>query len=171
MIRSMFRLRRRLLTFAAAVSLMPGVAVLALWVRSYYADDLVEWQEPGDAPFLIHDVWANAGSFHVVADVRTMRDGEEDGEARAMPAARVWKVWHRPAEPVYHFDPPLGWNRLGFWYEQGDAHGERWTIPMWPAALVFALLPVTRIGVVLARRRHSKRDQSAPPCGPATAGP
>ena len=35
-------MRRRLLNFLTALSLLPGVAVVAMWVRSYAARDTVQ---------------------------------------------------------------------------------------------------------------------------------
>jgi hypothetical protein len=150
-------MNRRLLNLVTAVSLVLCVAVVALWVGSYFRSDLVTCEEPGESPFVIHQVWVTRGRVCVVEDVRGMRDEEIDADATfVVPTRRRWSWDVRPPKAVEPFPgrrlSPL--NRAGFFKDFGDAHGVRWVFPL-GALLVPALaLPLGRFLVVWANRRR-----------------
>ena len=159
-------LRRRLLGALSLLSLILCGATVVLWVRSYFVTDLIDCEEPGEEPFLVHDVWSERGSVLISEDIRGTRfsgDGEESGQSP--PTTRRWSVASRMVETSAPFGPPTSfWNYAGFWHEYGDAHGERWVFPLWPAAVLLGLLPAAR-GSVIWTRLHRVRAGLCPSCG------
>lgn len=155
---------RRCFTFVSALSLLLCLATASVWARSYFASDLVECQEPGDAPFDVRDVWCAKGRLCFARDTRAVRDNVEDSAA-AVAEHRAWSYERRPAETYQPFTSSNSiWNRLGFWHEEGDAHGESWAAPFWPFAAGFGALPGLRLGrwIAAGGRRGMGRCRS---CG------
>jgi len=149
--------RVRLLNLLTLLSLLLCVAACVLWVRSYFKSDLIECEEPGESPFVIHGVWAARGSVYVVEDIRGMRDEEVYADAPlAVPTRRRWSLDVRAPERV---EPYPGQalslaNRAGFFEEFGDAHGVRWAFPLWAVAVPALVLPTARLAEVWSQRRR-----------------
>jgi hypothetical protein len=76
---------RGLLNLLTSLSLLSCVAVAALWVRSYFVSDIIECEEPGPAPFVMHAAWPVRGRICIVEDIRGTRAEELDADVSPVP--------------------------------------------------------------------------------------
>jgi len=138
-------MKRRLFNVLSGASLVLCVATIGIWVRSYSISDVVTCEEPGrDSPWVIHVLWASRGRVAFGNDFVGVHSWDvNDGGPTT---SRYWMFEQMPAEPLRPHDEPisiLGW--LGFFYEQGQAHGENWVVPIWFITLLTAVPSLIRV--------------------------
>jgi hypothetical protein len=165
-------MKRRLLN-STALSLLLCIAVVLVWVQSYSVSDVftyihrrqgasdvrvrVEFNQ-GVARFMLVD-FAFRGPAAWVADAEAMTDGW---------AAEGYRGWWRrqaPRSPATRSDRYL----LGFRHESGtfvhflnlSERRRAVTVPMWPAAVLFGVLPFYS----LLRHRRRRKAGLCPACG------
>jgi hypothetical protein len=176
----MKRTRRILLNTATALSLALSVAVIVLWVRSYFVSDSVyhsKWWISGQE----HDesaYWFFIGRGQVGVGQRRQQlfqvfnDHDPFVELAAHPEF-TWKQ-DRPAQTAgTPFNPEGFLQRLGYRYVNGPIYPgnaapnnyyREWDAPLEPFALLFALLPAIRFYRAL-RRRRLRAQGLCPTCG------
>jgi hypothetical protein len=163
-------MRRRLLNFLTALSLLVCVAVAALWVRSYFVADWVRWSAVDYAAPEVHyrtvqsdsggifvldrrDRWANFAQCVEYYRCLERYLREQPGRMRREMAERgATSAYPRPVRM-------LGWT--GFRHDHSarfDRFGglTEWSavVPYWSVGLAFLLLPAARLTFALRRRRR-----------------
>jgi hypothetical protein len=154
-------MKRRLLNLLTALSLLLCVAVVGLWVRSYWAKDAVWWSPEPDRSAIIAVstqgslVWQHVQSPNRRGPlVRTAGFGHESGRPEN------WNI--RPQ-----------WINAGWWELAGLAYGRSASpsyrahllrLPWWFPCLMTALLPLARL-TSHARRRSRGQGRVCPVCG------
>jgi hypothetical protein len=179
--------KRRLVSLAAAVSLLLCVATVALWVRSHYVGDELQWErwegavrrkDPGDWTHWTYTIQIAAGSVSISRDV-LYGDGPNAVKTLGRFLGRSGFSYRRNPPEVPFFalaatgfaEEPLCW---GFRYKHGTLPQPGWprpaleqhnlTVPLWSLAAVFAVLPlpwVVRRVRILMRSRVGR----CPKCG------
>ena len=140
----------------SAASLLLCLVAGGVWVRTYFASDELEWEEPGESPFVMHAVYTARGRLCFVEDIRGMRAEEVSGEPAEIPGKRRWAFHVRGPEDLTPFDEPESLiERLGFPHEYGGAHGERWSCPIWPLIVVAGLLSIPSSRSCISTRRRT----------------
>ena len=160
-------MNRRLVTLAAAVSLLLCVATVALWVRSYSRSDCIVYVGP-------------SGHRGVQWAWGALIIGMDDGGS---PRRQLEFIsWGPPSAEMR-----VGsgrWSRLGFGYESVDAppnvppavdawmsandqpvarvRVRRLAVPMWCVAALFSVLPIWKLVAIRSRRN---RVGVCPSCG------
>jgi hypothetical protein len=170
-------MKRRLLNFLTALSLLLCAAVCILWARSRFAYERMshhwlavtgtawDWRyvEAGQTRGV---VWLRAGRT-----VQPRADGDErDALERDTAVSRYRDVrrlgwWRRqPANDFVPRDSGSPWQRMGFHAEADSGNGRyrSWgadvTAPHWALALLCGVLPaarLVRLAGIRARRRHT----------------
>jgi hypothetical protein len=177
--------RRRLLNYATALSLLLCVAVCVLWVRSYWATDLFWWHgitDEGDRCYIRQDlVEAGRGGVGMSRSVRSGPRRPVDGgpsvrevaERVSIPFYRVW----RPRYPNFYNRNGAWLDRAGFQFDYyvawpdpdplRPAHGWSWkvVVPCWALAAGTATLPAARAASRLRRRWRTRGAGLCPTCG------
>jgi hypothetical protein len=153
--------KRRLFTILSALSLLLFVAVVVLWVRSYW------YYEGGPVVLVATSFRLESGSGTLVTCWRV------DDNPRSVPNGR-WKVVPMSKMPGGKFGlPPQSSGALGFRYWAYDLPIEGWAKPMegrqlfvpyWAAVLLFALLPMVWLTLTLRNRRRQELRR-CPACG------
>ena len=153
-------MRRRLFTLGSAVSLLLCVSTVVLWVRSYYASDLLLFAGP-EADWYF---WNHKDQLRFAHAVPT--DAWVKGVRAGMP--RGWSL--RVGESVALERVP-GSNVYIWSHGFGLVTGERWgeyhheiLFPHWAAVLVAALLPLNLITAQI-RRRYRPLPGNCRRCG------
>jgi hypothetical protein len=137
-------MRRRFFSAASLLSLVLCVATVVLWVRSHSISDSVSHEVPSpDFGYTVETAWLGEGCLVFASDISGLRsDDPGDGSTSTAPK-ELWSWRQRGAERHVPIDPPHSiWNRLGFWCEAGDAHGQQWVVPLWFPALLASVLRV-----------------------------
>jgi len=168
----MRRVFRILFNVATATSLVVGMAMVVMWVRSYQVRDLLDWASPRPAPPLTGE-WhthITSGSGSVVIGHNWLAQG------RTVTSAFRWDTTppHPPISPAANQSL---WQRIGLGYQRWGAH---WTpgaptragnggiyifdawdlfVPYWFLVLISAIAPL----VWLMRLRSSGRRNNASP--------
>jgi hypothetical protein len=163
-------MKRRLLNFLTALSLLVCVAACVLWVRSYWLTDQLQWVSPGG----FRGIGSASGSVVV-----QLNPGDTSGYS---PAQHGWtylrmQPYSAPSYAVAfgHLDPvrTFGTWQLGGlgWYTVRDRNGRRTATgvaPFYLLAAATAALPARWTIVRLRRRardRRSKRRSACLVCG------
>jgi hypothetical protein len=143
-------MKRFVFHLAVAVSLVLSMAMAVLWVRSYFVEDVVRCEEPGEgSPWVIHVVWASRGRVSFGNDVVGVHSW--DVNAGEPTTKRYWKYERMAPEPMRPYEESfLG--KMGLFYEQGDAHGERWVAPIWIFMVVTSVPLVVWLRALVRRR-------------------
>lgn len=181
-------MRRRLFTILAALSLLLCAAVCALWARSYWVQDYVQYQVPkrgaGERGYREYGVRSDAGVIAVeYVDESPSPDDDAMGvliEAEA--GLRRFAMWGQIganyADAKYRwFGIPMGYLsrhplRTGFYSDDGPdedlskSYRTVWA-PHWMPAALLAVLPliVSRRRWREARRSARRRRCLCPACG------
>ena len=180
-------MKRRLLNLLTALSLVLCVAVLALWVRSHWVRDTVEWANTDD-PY-VGNPRVSLPLFVDSSEITSARGGLRLEWMRT--ESRAWSGPPREAKPVTHEAseylgkyslsgrPTLVRGRVTYWakgpfelmraYER-DPWGQSWerrvTVPYWSLAIPLAVLPVlVPLGRRCGRRAHRRRNGLCLRCG------
>ena len=139
-------MRRRLLNLLTALSLLLCVAVVALWVRSYWVADTLSWSG---------GMACRVGSHNGLLVWNVFRP---DPGYTKLP----WWQTYRGRDPGYAWDR-LGrsaWNRLGFGVAVGFTAGNnvirQVTVPHWLPTGVLALSSWVALRSALRRRRRER---------------
>jgi hypothetical protein len=156
---------RRLFTFLSALSLLSLVAVVALWVRSYWVADHLVWYPVNAKDNSVVDDYLVVSEFGVVY-------------ARFIPAYDTLIGY--PRSPTSHFSSAADkenlpfafedgvWRRMGFGYTSIVGWSERpgyWlSAPHGALAVVFGVLPCSWLWRWLRRRKRAGL-QTCPGCG------
>jgi hypothetical protein len=167
---SVLILRRPLFAIASAISMLLCVCTIALWVRSYFRQDLITWG-------VIGDTGLQACAAHSVF-----------GETQFMSATRSapgWKEFHWP-KPGLNFDGsrtssentlvgvsrvlgPTSYRSLaGFGFlavNSGNFSLRMVAVPQWFLALLFAIAPTFWFFGTHRRRAKRRRLGLCPHCG------
>jgi hypothetical protein len=152
--------KRRLLAFCAALSLLLFAATVVVWVRSHRACDAVGWGTVRDVPagqmLELRGVGWGGGRVCFVSAGDLPADVMSD-----------YRGWFHLSQPPHALDrpraQPSALNQLGFYLILPPS--ERGVIvPAWFLALGFAVLPVVA-AVRWGRRRRSRRTGSCVRCG------
>lgn len=148
--------RRRVLTFFAAMSLLVWLCVAAVYVRSGFVADLFRWAapDPGGNREVVHEralaVTRGSVEFHSLPVWR---------RRSRRPPEVVWYVT-RTADPWANRSVTSVWHRLGFRYESWRwGNGDEWLfiLPLWPPLVGFAVAPLWWWE---QRRRESARNDA-----------
>jgi hypothetical protein len=146
--------KRRLLNLLTGVSLLLCVAVVLLWVRSYWFADTLRWSGGK-----IYSLGSHNGLL-------VWNDFRPDPGNPALP----WRQTYRGRDRGYDWDR-LGrsaWNRAGFGFAVGYTAGNnrirQVTVPHWFVTLAAALFSAPELRSVLRRRRRAKAGL-CPSCG------
>ena len=149
-------MKRRLRILISALSLLPSLAVVALWVRGYSYSDLVAWEPRRD----VYTLFAERGEvcFRQVRDTFGTLD---PWRHEAVPLGPGWRQY----VPPYSDEHRAG----GFWWETGLApgRGQRYValvVPCWSLAAA-SLAPVAWAVRVHLRRRRRARSGQCRACG------
>jgi hypothetical protein len=139
-----------LFTLLAGMSLVLHFALIVLWVRSYFVSDIVRCEEAGgESPWVIHVLYAGCGRLCFGDDVVGVHSWDvNDGGPTSI---RSWSYERDVPEPLRPFEESM-LGRLGLFYEEGWAHGERWVAPIWLLALVTAIPSLIRIRAFVGGR-------------------
>jgi hypothetical protein len=150
--RSLLRASFRAITFA---SLILAVAVVALYVRSYFRHDSFQRQGP---------------DFHGVASVRghfgaVWTTGQLDNNGLTLygvpnPADPKWALESVPADAAFLDRSGAQWSFAGFSYQRQPLMGTRVHVviaPLWAPLLLFSILPLLEFLVLRRRRRRRRR--------------
>jgi hypothetical protein len=187
----MRRLTRHLFTLCSAVSLLLCVAACVLWVRSYFATDMLTLHsesvsggtyrqvyrlvDSGRGMLLVHRGVIQAAPVDPPPGYTPTSASRRDAEFPVNPVDR-WALSRAtsPAGQVVHFAPgvtvrqdrssevTIGHAALG---TMAATYEELWiAVPHWLLALVAAILP-TVFGVRFVRRRRLARLGLCPACG------
>jgi hypothetical protein len=154
------RVRRRLLNFLTALSLLLCVAAGALWVRSYMVADVWEWV---DLPRDLRVVTLFTHRGVIWLSVRTGGPVSIRGPKRQ----RWFEHSTNPPQGSSSCVEQTFWQTLGFDHELADSpmfgkYREHWQIPCWLPLL--AVTPAT--GALLSRlRRRRRRSGRCGSCG------
>ena len=150
--------RRRLLNFLTAVSLLLLVAVCVVWVRSYWVEDQVMWRRVDGARWVV----SSPGAVVVGVERANWSGWPAEGFGlryeRGTPAPVVEHVVRMLVLNVGPGDTFEQWAREGFgWYRWRPASGAsmflRVVVPTWFLAAASALLPAARLVRRVVRRR------------------
>jgi hypothetical protein len=170
--------RRRLFNFVAALSLVLWLAVVALWVRSYWALAMVERRrgvvDGGETVYVSRNVYSSAGAVSVgysevrcrvadlteaqLAEFRSMRGVDPGPDMYWYVAVEPQDLRVGPRRPSWRF---LG-IQLARWAEPSGAGVIRafhLVVPHWMIASGFAVLP--GLWLVAERRRRRVRRRVA----------
>jgi hypothetical protein len=172
-------IRRRLFTLVSALSLVLCVATCALWVRSYWRDDLVA--RPARFQFLDGTVSSRGVIWIVWSDAPRHREPIEWTVRTRVPDDELACLWQ-----VEDQCGPTGSGGFGYrskavpsgikieskYLRGGDylinvaplVERRVLTVPHWSVVLAGAVLPVTRLAAVAGRRRR-RRLGLCPACG------
>jgi hypothetical protein len=136
--------KRRLFNLAAAVSLVMMLAVVALWVRSYWKfDSITALNERG----FYSDVWSEHGKLRFGWLSGGLRGQDPDSGLR-------WFRYSRDADPAVRAE-----GSKQFHYSSRDfgrnGHATNLVLPYWFVALFTAPLPASWI---FKRQRAPRRD-------------
>ena len=149
-------MRRRLFNLVALLSLLPFLAVAALWVRSHSFSDLVAW-EPGRD---VYSLWAERGEV-CFRQIRHTHGALEEWRHEAVALTPGWA----------RYVPPYADTRRagGFWWETGLAPGRgqpyfALVVPYWAVAAV-SLAPAAWAAHRRLRRRRRRRSGHCRACG------
>jgi hypothetical protein len=162
--------KRRLVTLAAAASLVLCVAMMALWVRSYWRVDDVRFFHTSRSRVIgRQEIFESAGGIVFLShDAVTSRVPREDRKPRfAVGSGKTPKVF----SPFGDYD----WHFSGFGYYRGtdsfpeSANPFTWVrntvaFPHWFLALLFAILPAVHFRAAM-RSRSLHRAGLCPDCG------
>ena len=148
---------RRLFTAASVVSLLPVLASVALWVRTYWTTDL--WRR----------AWAGE-SLRVVST-----RGHVVIHRQWVPEISV-EPWTHRAIPTRRIDercvrcPPV-WSLAGMSLERNDSaslpgwHNRVWVVPCYLPSMLCLVLPVMRAGSGVFERLRRRRPGVCRVCG------
>jgi len=168
-------MRRRLFTFAAALSLLLCVAAIALWVRSYTGSDSVSrrWMTAADSHHIEHRgqqiQWTLGQVRFLIQNDTAFFPGQMTPDS----ANPHWSYFRYGAGHDGWEAPPAEsiWNRLGFAaWETGwsssfaDSHARVWAAPAWLLTVILALLPAAW-GWGAYRQRRRKQTGRCIACG------
>ena len=169
-------MRRRLLNFLTALSLLLCVAVVALWVRShFYGDGLSFSFASPPARGKVISANTNRGMLYVVRYDESFAGPRPPGFAEGGPSSLTRQTYR-----AYNIGSPVS-GLLGFGYGDGTRtralvepagvqHTQRWrtlALPLWALALALALLPGAWLWRERRRRMLSRRSalNLCPACG------
>jgi hypothetical protein len=147
-------MRRRLLNLLALLSLLVFVAVVALWVRSYWFVDTLT-----SSGATVHSISSHNGLL-------VWNSHRRDPFEQALP----WRQVYRGRDLSYAWDRLGGsvWNRLGFGHALGGTPAgnpiTQRVAPHWFLTLL-AALPATLVTAVRSRHRRRMRTGLCPTCG------
>src|SRR2546423_763052 len=162
-------MRRRLLKFAAAVSLLLFLAMVALWMRSYQTHDEIRHDSITDTdrdPTPLHCrrivVWSAWGGIVVIVERRELGRGD------ATKPEPGWRYLHHDARPYpsIRSNPFTLFDRCGIQLfnraqRRGVADPQLMArIPYW---LVILLLPLPLLAFMRALRMRSRSRQGLCP--------
>jgi hypothetical protein len=157
-------MKRRLFTIAAALSLVTGMAILAIWVRSYFASDTLTLQRGHQ-----YLVLSNRGSLTaVVASRYTVPMGSQPpfpAEERWPSYSDTWEfTWEKSDPWIEPAAPRFPGVRVGTWWEPegGDLgveavdSGHQLRVPDWLLALPLLIIGGIGLRGSLIRRRTKR---------------
>ena len=183
---------KRLFTILSALSLLLFVAVVGLWVRSYFVHDFVavhgEYVGPSTGPGEFESGWHRTTWDSTRGRVRFSSSHRQDGwriagKTGEVPPLPPRKVTHTRITPHLQDNykwvttgPEGAWNRRGFfaWRREvlaartGDAVRTRYAVygtPYWAPALVLGICPVWWTIWRARRRRRCVAAGLCPSCG------
>jgi hypothetical protein len=133
--------KRRIVTLAAAASMVLCVATVALWLRSYWAADRIERFDKVGSMYLMSRTGA----------ILFLRDPDWSGAARGIYYAKV------------ESGSPFG-SALTFRAHVRYGNSLRIIFPHWFLALLLAILPSLYLRAVMSARRNSRAGRCAA-CG------
>ena len=157
--------RRRLFTLASAASLVLCVAVCALWARSFWAGDWVEWRKPTTAGF----IGADRGTARAILHVGNLPGSPNDSFDLRF---RSYALGN-PVDPLKYLPTAPKASRF-VWYGAGVAwlhyppvrrsKGILAVLPLWLPALASAVLPSAWLASWWRQRRRTRRADGAMSC-------
>ena len=94
----------------------------------------------GEAFMYVQGVWLGKGCIVIYSDISFVRSDDSGDQSTFNDRKERWSWDRREASSRVPINPPLSaWKVLGFWREEGDAHGEQWVIPLWPVIVLSAI--------------------------------
>jgi hypothetical protein len=176
--------RRRLLNLVTLVSLLLCVAVVVLWVRTFYVQDVLRWATTratgGGIRRTTFEIFSVRGHNVVHVQSKTYTPEEFDRVVRPMDERMTPQQrshWYRMGthEFRFNYNPDVRgrtlWVRLGFRYSHSIHDSSppfpgftEARLPHWLLALVTMALPAARCGAWWRRRRRHASGL-CPSCG------
>ena len=153
---------RRLLNLVTALSMLLCVAVVVLWVRSYWVTDCFQLADASDYTAVV----SSRGIFLVRRDVLPPRSPNSFSAS----AMETYHWSRRPPEDLAVYLPSTvegEWNLFGLSLSRGrwlDADRRLIVIPAWPLAAILALASLPGIRARLVARRATVQHL-CPSCG------
>ncbi|HZN64858.1 MAG TPA: hypothetical protein VFB66_06120 [Tepidisphaeraceae bacterium] len=177
-------MKRRLLNLLTALSLLLCVAVMVLWVWSYWGGSFGRNWGRSDGLKVSRGGWClslDGGDFSLVQQVIRDTFQSEDEvreylgffEADAMPAGFHWSTNPQPYWIDHITAPPTfqwSWRGFGILRRSDDTDPARWyseqyiEFPAWSLSLVTSILPGLWL-LRFVRRRRRIRSTLCPSCG------
>src|SRR2546423_2415554 len=134
---------RRVFTCLSAVSLMLCIATMAVWIRSYYAEDTAWYARVhrDDQSVSWLEFWNGRGQL-CLQSIRDYEGSFAFAKRHANDAHASFSFTSYPSADESP-DGESAWNKLGFGYVHfhGSAKGWRYVVPHWLLALLFAMAP------------------------------
>ena len=148
-------MKRRLVTLAAATSLLLCIVTVVLWIRSYWRYDEAGRYETRDDTYRTWTVRSVLGEL----DYRQSHSGPYEP---ALEPERGWSYASDLVSPTQTLKAAQalpgrsGTSRfLGFGFVHNEIWGDRViAIPHWFIVLLFAILPALRLRAAIRSRRH-----------------
>jgi hypothetical protein len=172
-INPMKRFRCILANAIATLSLILCIAVLGLWVRSYYFRDILSWT-PG--PASTHVTQSIRGAVHDLTTFGTVAQGSMQYQSDRLSPQAIWNggMSSYPVEPEWHLGFIYQYYtrvRMAVYMTERSNSTRLFTtshrlivIPYWFPALLFALCPFWRL-ISRIRKREDGVSGRCRKCG------
>ena len=155
-------MRRRLFTFAAAISLLLAIATIIAWVRGYFAADEVDHiltsQSDSSEKIAIWGCGNSRGQFGVEHFVEIW---ESSNTKLDRPDTGHWLFRHSPPaafhQNVKHHHTLLGFSCV--WYSSPDTIERGVIVPEWALLLIFLVSPALWLRRQQRLRLVARRSQ------------
>jgi hypothetical protein len=176
----MRRWLRILLNVGTLVSLLLCVAILTLWVRSYWSIETLKWELPrGDGSRSAERRMVSSVQGKMIAASILERTSERFAPLNPSPGKPV-RLTRRVAdaaaiaEEQFHISPreldgfrlmQFGWLHRDYPRADGGLEAYRaLVLPYWMILTIFGALPLTRVAKLLGRVRRRRGSGHCPTC-------
>ena len=150
----------------AVLSLLLCIATAALLVRSYFRWDSWDQFSIDPGPEYARDIFAESDDGLLCVGRQWILQHDEGSSGIGARGFGHQEEAERPMTVTWNFADPEGscWSHFGMCIEvtpppiwRPHLHDVRVIIPIWPAVLLFSILPLVEIGYMRRRRRRNYR--------------